>query len=110
MHDGVRLEGGHRFPACVWDESRTFVVDFVILTITRLFILLRMFAAFLSRNLRLHQSAGLFLCCLPAVIELVHCVFRVLGEFFSVHRALYSVGAGGRYCTEWGDRGPRCYK
>ena len=27
MHDGVRLEGGHRFPACVWDESRTFVVD-----------------------------------------------------------------------------------
>ena len=27
MHDGVRLEGGHRFPACGWDESRTFVVD-----------------------------------------------------------------------------------
>ena len=27
VHDGVRLEGGHRFPACGWDESRTFVVD-----------------------------------------------------------------------------------
>ena len=24
MHDGVRLEGGHRFPACGWDERRTF--------------------------------------------------------------------------------------
>ena len=27
VHDGLRLEGGHRFPACGWDESRTFVVD-----------------------------------------------------------------------------------
>ena len=26
-HDGVRLEGGHRFSACGSDESRTFVVD-----------------------------------------------------------------------------------
>ena len=27
VHDGVRLEGGHRFSACGSDESRTFVVD-----------------------------------------------------------------------------------